>query len=105
MIQYYNECFVYFYSTFITSKSYPLSAMAETVYSYPQTIVEWKETAARKSCKTTTISHTLPASLLLTRKVISFTHDGIGLTHDRTVNTHDTICLINDIGKVKQCSW
>lgn len=93
------------FSTFITRKSYPLSAMAETIYSCPETIVEWIETAARKSCKTTSTSQTLTASLLFIRKLISFTHDGKELTRDRTVNTHDTMCLINDIGKDKQCSW
>lgn len=94
--------FCLFFSTFITRKNYPLSAMAETIYSCPETIVEWKETAARKSCNTTGISQTLPASLLFTRKAISFTHDGIGLTDDRTAAiTHNTICLINDIGKDK----
>lgn len=40
----------------IFQTSCPLSDKVETVDSCPQTAVEWKEAAARKSCKTT--SHT-----------------------------------------------
>lgn len=99
LIQYYYECFVYFFFNIYNKKKLSIVSHGWNRI-FMSTNNCWMK---RNSCKTTCISQTLPASLLF-RKVISFKHDEIGLTYDRTVNTHDTICLMNDIGKDKQCS-